>query len=99
MLEHGPPARPPWRRGYGNYCIKASCALLDADGAQLGKLVAYDRYVGVQDVVENACRLSARDVPGATCTPVQLTLLSDPRKQCAGELYFVVDPSTSRRLL
>lgn len=98
-LEHGPPARPPWRRGYGSYCIKATCDLDDGGGGGLiGRVIGYDRYVHIQDAVERACEISARHHPGSVCGPVRLTMLHDVRKECCGEVYFVSDPSTTRRI-
>ena len=93
MLDVGPPARPPWRRGYGDYCFKASCEL---EG--VGKVVGYDRYMGIAGKVENACAIRSAAHPGSTCSPANVTLLQDHRKECAGEIFFVVD-GTSKRLL
>ena len=96
-LEHGPPERPPWRRGYGTYCIQAACNLVDSQGGTVGKVVGYDRYISIQDAVEQGCRVNAHRVPGSSCGPVTLTMLSDIRKECSGEVFFVMD-GTSRRL-
>lgn len=98
LLDHLPPTRPPWRRGYGTYCIRAACELIGEDGCALGKVVGYDRYMHIQDSVRDACRISCRDHPGSVCSPVQLTILRDARKQCSGEVYFVIDSSTPRRI-
>lgn len=92
-----PPDRPPWRRGYGSYCIKATCELRgEDDGQPLARFMGYDRYVHIQDAVEHACRLRADEMPGVTCSAPRLTLLADYRKECAGEVYFVVDGSSRR---
>ena len=97
-LDCSPPERPPWRRGYGSYCMKASCELRDAGGCFVGRVVGYDRYVGIQDTVERACRMTAQGFPGATCTNHRLVFLGDMMKGCAGEVFFVVD-GNSRRLV
>lgn len=95
-LEHGPPARPPWRRGYGSYCLQATCDMYDASGYQVGRVVGYDRYVRIQETVEHACRITAHETPGTSCSPARLTMLRE-RKECAGEVYFVLD-GTARRI-
>lgn len=96
-LENGsPPARPPWRRGYGDYCWRATCELRNADGSLAARINGYDRYMGIQHSVENACALHS---DGMTCSPARLTLLTDHRKECAGQVYFVIDGSSPRRLL
>ena len=93
-----PLARPPWRRGFGTYCLKAQCPMYDAEGRLVGRVMGYDRYVSIQGEVERACRLEAGRLPGVTCGEARLTLLRDHRKECAGEVYFVLD-DTARRLL
>lgn len=96
-MQRGPPPRPPWRRGYGSYCLKATCEVLrNSDGSLVGRVVGYDRYVHIQDAVETACRITARDIPGTSCGTSRLTLLNDYRKECAGEVYFVFDGSSNR---
>ena len=103
-LERGPPPRPPWRKGYGMYCIKATCVLLDSDsGAVMARVVGYDRYMHIQDSVANACRLTADGMRDGgrrrvVCDDPQVTLMSDYRKECSGQLYFVVD-GTSHRIV
>lgn len=97
-LEHGPPARPPWRRGYGYYCIKATCDVHDTHGCPIGRVVGYDRYLHIQDAVEHACRITTHNMPGASCGDARVTVMGDYRKECAGEVYFVFD-GTSRRIV
>lgn len=96
-LSSGPPARPPWRRGYGNYCLKASCDVWDTNGERVGKFVGYDRYVHIQDSVEHACRVHVGQGRASTCGDVSLTLLRDFRKECSGEVFFI-DDGHSRRV-
>lgn len=98
-LQHGSPAgRPPWRRGYGSYCLKATCDLRDGEGALVGRVMGYDRYLHVQEKVENACRIQVGGMPGVECGPARVTLLTDYRKHCAGEVYFVLDGTATRLL-
>lgn len=70
----------------------------DEDGNQVGRVVGYDRYIHIEESVQKACRIHAQQMDGVTCGEVRLTLLSDYRKACAGEVYFVMD-DTSRKLL
>lgn len=93
-----PRARPAWRRTFGSYCLKAQCPMYDEAGRLVGRVMGYDRYVSIQDEVEHACRLEAARLPGVRCGEARLTLLSDYRKECSGEVYFVLD-DTARRLL
>ena len=97
LNERGPPARPPWRRGYGEYCFRASCELVGPSGLE-GKVIGYDRYMSIAADVENACSVQSRDHPGSACSVASVSLLSEYRKECSGEVYFVVD-GTSRKLL
>lgn len=97
LLEHGPPPRPPWRRGYGSYCLQATCDMRDGGGCLVGRVVGYDRYVQIKDTVEHACRIQAHGTPGATCDPARLMMLRE-RKECAGEVFFVFDGSARRVL-
>lgn len=99
VLDRSPPDRPPWRRGYGSYCMKATSDLQDSNGCLVGRVVGYDRYVSIQDDVEHACRLTAKGYPGATCNNPRLVFLGDMRKGCAGEVFFVEDGSSRRLLL
>lgn len=101
-LEHGsPPGRPPWRRGYGDYCWRATCEMRSADGTLTARVNGYDRYMTIQHSVEHACLIQARAMPndGMACSPARVTLLHDYRKECAGQVYFVMDGSSPRRLL
>ena len=72
--------------------------MYDEEGRLVGRVMGYDRYMSIQGEVENACRLEAGRLPGAACGEARLTLLSDYRKACSGEVYFVLD-DTARRLL
>lgn len=97
-LDRNLPPRPPWKREYAPYCLRATSLLLDGDGACVGRVVGYDRYVHIQDAVANACRITARGHGGGvTCSSPQLTLMREYRKQCAGEV-FVIEDGSSRRL-
>lgn len=96
-LDRAPPPRPPWRREYGPYCLRATCYMHDVEGTMVGRVVGYDRYMHIQDAVANACRITTRGQPGVTCSGPQLTLLREYRKQCAGEVY-VIEDGSSRRL-
>jgi len=100
LNDRGPPARPPWRRGYGEYCFRASCDLVGPKGApsSLGKVVGYDRYMSIAAHVENACSIQSRNHPGSTCSTASVSLLSEHRKECSGEVWYVVD-GTSKKLL
>ena len=98
MVERGPPDRPPWRRTDGYYCLMASCDVRGDGGEALGRVVGYDRYLTIQDEVQNACRVTAAGTRGASCGPVNLTLLRHYRKECAGEVYFMFDGRTKRLL-
>lgn len=91
-----PRARPPWRREYGSYCLKAQCDVYDGEGRLAARVMGYDRYTTIQQDVENACRLEAGRMPGARCSEARLTMLGDYRKECAGEVYFVVDGEAQR---
>jgi len=90
-------SRPPWKRGYGTYCLRAACNVWGEGGQLVGRVVGYDRYLHIQDAVENACRIQAQGMPGVACGSVRLTLLSEHRKECAGQVYFVMD-GTARRV-
>lgn len=92
------PVRPAWKKGYGGYCFKATCDVLDGAGCEVGRVVGYDRYVTIQDATESACSLVAGQMDNARCTPAQLTMLSEHRKECAGHVFFVQD-GTTRRLV
>lgn len=93
-----PPARPPWRRGYGQfgqYCLKATCDLVAGDET-VGRVVGYDRYVSVAAEVEHACSIKAREHRGASCSPARVALLNEFRKECSGEVFFVLDGTSTR---
>ena len=96
LTDRGPPARPPWRRGYGEYCFRASCDLTGPE--PLGKVVGYDRYMTIAGKVENACAIESRNHPGSTCSVASVSLMSEHRKECSGEVYYVVDGSSKKLL-
>ena len=96
----GVPVRPPWRRGfgkYGQYCLKATCDLVESDET-VGRVVGYDRYVSVAGDVERACSVRARDRPGTSCSPARVALLNEYRKECSGQLFFVWGDRSTRLL-
>ena len=92
------PGRPAWRRGYGQfgqYCLKATCDLVESDET-VGRVVGYDRYVSVAGEVERACSIKARERPGSSCSPARVALLNEFRKECSGEVFFVMDGNSTR---
>lgn len=92
----GPPARPPWRKGYGEYCFRASCDV-QHQGCPVARVVGYDRYVTVAQDVERACRAAAPD--GHECSAASVTLLTRSRKECGGHVFYIETDGTARRLL
>ena len=95
-LDRGPPPRPPWRREYAPYCLRATCFMEDQTGATVGRVVGYDRYVEIQDTVTNACLITSRGQPGVSCSAPQLTLLREYRKECSGQVFVIEDGSVRR---
>jgi hypothetical protein len=95
--------RPPWKQTGGEYCIRAACEIvplhkLHPSTHPLDKIVGYDRYMGIVADVENACAAAASQVD-AQCTAAVVTMLSERRKACAGEIYFLDGSGVSKRLL
>ena len=94
--------RPPWKRTGGEYCIRAACEIVPlsvgSGSHPLDRIVGYDRYMGIVDDVENACARVASTMD-AQCTAAVVTMLSERRKACAGEIYFLDGSGVSKRLL
>lgn len=86
----GPPPRfpPPRLLGYGDYCFRAVCFLVDDADDVAGHVTGYDRTVGIAEDVENACRLHRRGRNGVRCLPPELTLLPSGPLECSGQVYF-----------
>lgn len=64
----------------------------------LGKFVGYDRYLHIQDWVENACQLRSAKHPGTKCGEVGVTMLPSMQRECSGQVYFVYDGTYHRVL-
>lgn len=91
LLPAPPRFTPPPTVGFGDYCFRAVCVLVDAAENETGKISGYDRSVQIAEEVENACKLHARGRHGTRCLPPELTLLPGSHRECSGQLYFDFD--------
>lgn len=84
------------------YCFKAQCDVRDAGtGLLVGRVMGYDKFTSIQDEVEHACRLQASRLPGEPrCGQARLTMLTaaDHRKECSGQVYFVLEGGGSLKI-
>ena len=90
------PPRPPESLGYGDSCFMAQC-FMDFKGDNVAKFTGYDKSLGIIEEVENACRIHACKYPGATCGATSLSFISDLKRECSGQLYFVFDDTFMSR--
>lgn len=87
-----PPAAPPTSLARGDYCLRATCIVVDAEDqtTTVGRVVGYDTCPSVGAATEGACALHAR-AAGGTCGPAELVLMPHSRRECSGQVYWIED--------
>lgn len=94
-----PPAPPPAKKYFGDYCFRATCRVSDAEGCPVAKVKAYGKSPEIAAQAERACRRHIGDAGlGArwTCADAEVVMLPSLDMECAGEIFFVMDGSTKK---
>jgi hypothetical protein len=91
---------PPSRRGYGDYCLRATCPLLRG-GELVGTFTGFDTHPGVADATLKACRLRSTLLDGGAdayvCGPdPSVVFVPHTTTQCSGQIYFSMGTTTVR---
>lgn len=105
-----PPSVPPRTLGFGSYCFKATADVRDEHSpgcpVVVGRVVGYDTSPAIGRRTDILCRAHAKtmdkkDVNRFQCADAQLTILphGPAGMQCAGEVYFEMAGSPTKRLL
>ena len=97
---HGlrPPGPPRARRGYGDYCFRARCAVRRAtDGVEVGAFTGYDARPTIGQTTLAACRLETRAMAGHACDPdPEVVFLAHGALECTGQVFFQLGSHTRR---
>lgn len=97
LLPAPPRFTPPPTLGFGDYCFRAVCFMVDSGDEVTGKISGYDRSVQIAEEVENACKLHTRGRHGTRCLQPELTLLPASPRECSGQVYFDFDVKTNNK--
>lgn len=95
-LPSPPRFTPPRTLGFGDYCFRAVCFMVDPNDEVTGKISGFDRSVDIADEVGNACKLHTRGRHGMRCLPPELTLLPSSPRECSGQVYFDFDVAAGK---
>lgn len=97
-----PPAPPPSKPIFGNYCFRATCTVVrDGDAPSnacpVGRVTGFDRHPGVGKDTEYVCNAHLRTLgPGHTCMPAEVVMLRSSRLECSGQMFWTVDGVTKK---
>jgi hypothetical protein len=101
-----PPASPPAQRGFGGYCMRATCEVQDSLGCPVAKVSGYDKHPDVVKATQKACEsraraLSGRRGPGLNsrqyrCMAAELVLLPYSSMECSGQVFWTMDGETKQ---
>lgn len=96
-----PPAPPPTTLGFGDYCFRATCAVVrggDGDNAcPIARVTGYDRHPGVGKDAEYVCAAHVRATDGGMrCLPAEVVMLPRSRAACSGQMFWIVDGKSKR---
>ncbi len=103
-----PPAPPPNKPQFGNYCFKATCQVTEEDehtGCPIarGRVTGYDKHPGVGKDTEYACATYFRSQGKTTfrCGEAQVVMLPHPAlgpNECSGQMFWTIDDQTHRMI-
>lgn len=92
-----PPTREPPTKVFGEYCWRATCFAYNDDGMRVAAFMGYDMMTTIGEETRGACR---RHAPRDTlCGDADLVLLPSARKECSGQVFFVLKDGSSKRVV